>query len=74
MFSQVAIFTVATLAVFAAAKPSESGGINDSCNTGPVQCCMLLFTANFKMLIETRQLLPGRQLPRRTEESQPSRG
>ncbi|KAF9477852.1 hydrophobin [Pholiota conissans] len=37
MFSKLALFTVASMAIFAAAAPS--GGLENSCNTGPVQCC-----------------------------------
>ncbi|KAF8178041.1 hypothetical protein BJ912DRAFT_883951 [Pholiota molesta] len=37
MFSKLALFTVASMAIFAAAAPS--GGMENSCNTGPVQCC-----------------------------------
>ncbi|KAF8907040.1 type 1 hydrophobin [Gymnopilus junonius] len=36
MFSKVALFVAASMAVFVAAAPS---GINNSCNTGAVQCC-----------------------------------
>ncbi|KAF8799976.1 fungal hydrophobin [Phlegmacium glaucopus] len=38
MFSKLALFAVASMAVFVAAAPTE-GGIENSCNTGPVQCC-----------------------------------
>jgi hypothetical protein len=37
MFSKLAILAAASMAVFVAAAPQ--GGINNSCNTGPVQCC-----------------------------------
>ncbi|KAJ3493630.1 hypothetical protein NLJ89_g10971 [Agrocybe chaxingu] len=43
MFSKVALFTAATMAVFVAAAPAPQGGINNSCNTGPVQCCNSLY-------------------------------
>ncbi|PPQ68078.1 hypothetical protein CVT24_002942 [Panaeolus cyanescens] len=43
MFSKLAIFTAATMAVFVAAAPAPQDGINNSCNTGPVQCCNQLF-------------------------------
>jgi hypothetical protein len=36
MFSKLALFTAASMAVFVAAAPAN---IYDSCNTGPVQCC-----------------------------------
>lgn len=35
MFSKVALFVAATMAVFVTAAPSGAG----SCNTGPIQCC-----------------------------------
>ncbi|PPR01333.1 hypothetical protein CVT24_006335 [Panaeolus cyanescens] len=44
MFAKLALFTAATMAVFVAAAPAP-GGINNSCNTGPVQCCNQLFEA-----------------------------
>ncbi|CAA7263581.1 unnamed protein product [Cyclocybe aegerita] len=42
MFSKIALFTVAAMAAFVAASPApggSEGGIHNSCNTGPVQCC-----------------------------------
>ncbi|KIM37597.1 hypothetical protein M413DRAFT_258079 [Hebeloma cylindrosporum] len=44
MFSKVALFTVATMAIFAAAAPAPS--IENSCNTGPVQCCNQLMKSD----------------------------
>ncbi|KAF8154960.1 fungal hydrophobin-domain-containing protein [Crassisporium funariophilum] len=38
MFSKIALFAAASMAVFVAAAPTP-GGIQNSCNTGPVQCC-----------------------------------
>ncbi|KAF8187169.1 type 1 hydrophobin [Pholiota molesta] len=44
MFSKLAFFTVASMAIFAAAAPS--GGMENSCNTGPVQCCNSMQSAS----------------------------
>ncbi|KIM37624.1 hypothetical protein M413DRAFT_76973 [Hebeloma cylindrosporum] len=56
MFSKVALFTVATMAVFAAAAPAP-GGINNSCNTGPVQCCNQLLKSDDKQATLLASLL-----------------
>jgi len=49
MFSKVAILMTATMAALVVA-----GDINDSCNSGPVQCCMcpylLFFVSDFDNL------------------------
>jgi len=40
MFSKIALFAAACMAVFVAALPSPGGsGINNSCNGGQVYCC-----------------------------------
>ncbi|KAF8178033.1 hydrophobin-251, partial [Pholiota molesta] len=39
MFSKLAFFTAASMAVFVAAAPWAGDGVSGSCNTGPVQCC-----------------------------------
>ncbi|KDR72920.1 hypothetical protein GALMADRAFT_142629 [Galerina marginata CBS 339.88] len=42
MFSKIALFAAASMAVFVAAAPApggSEGGVYNSCNTGPVQCC-----------------------------------
>ncbi|KAF9043362.1 hydrophobin [Panaeolus papilionaceus] len=57
MFSKVALFTAATMAVFVAAAPSPQGGINNSCNTGPVQCCNSLFEAEDEHITDLAALL-----------------
>ncbi|KAF9532201.1 fungal hydrophobin-domain-containing protein [Crepidotus variabilis] len=44
MFSKLAIFVVATMTVFVSAGNSD--GINNSCNTGPIQCCNSIYEAN----------------------------
>ncbi|KAF8179230.1 hydrophobin-251 [Pholiota molesta] len=44
MFSKLAFFTVAAMAVFVVGSPD--GGISNSCNTGKVQCCNSLQQAN----------------------------
>ncbi|KIJ92755.1 hypothetical protein K443DRAFT_648166 [Laccaria amethystina LaAM-08-1] len=46
MFSKV-IFVAATLATFVAATPVPGGGdgINNSCNTGSLQCCNQTFSS-----------------------------
>ena len=41
MFSKLALLVAATMVIFVAAAPAD-GGINKSCNTGPVQCCRWL--------------------------------
>ena len=42
MFSKLALFAVASMAVFVAAAPADpSSVIENSCNSGPIQCCML---------------------------------
>ncbi|KAF9043361.1 fungal hydrophobin-domain-containing protein [Panaeolus papilionaceus] len=38
MFSKLAVLAAASMAVFVAAAPAAQG-INNSCNTGSVQCC-----------------------------------
>lgn len=47
MFSKLALFTAATMAVFVAA--SSDGGISNSCNTGEVQCCWYSTTTFFRL-------------------------
>ncbi|KAJ3517683.1 hypothetical protein NLJ89_g359 [Agrocybe chaxingu] len=46
MFSKLALFTAAAMAVFVAAAPA--GGIENSCNTGPVQCCNSVYEKESK--------------------------
>ncbi|KAH9475250.1 Fruiting body protein SC1 [Psilocybe cubensis] len=47
MFSKVAILAAASMAVFVAAAPTgSSGDIQDSCNTGAVQCCNQSFSSD----------------------------
>ncbi|CAA7263588.1 unnamed protein product [Cyclocybe aegerita] len=46
MFSKIALLTAAAMSVFVAASPApdgSEGGIHNSCNTGPVQCCNSLY-------------------------------
>ncbi|KAF8147855.1 hydrophobin [Crassisporium funariophilum] len=43
MFSKLALFAVATMAVLVAAAPTPS--IENSCNTGPAQCCNSMHSA-----------------------------
>ncbi|KDR72900.1 hypothetical protein GALMADRAFT_142612 [Galerina marginata CBS 339.88] len=44
MFSKVVLVAVASMAISVAAAPAPSdGGINNSCNTGPVQCCNAVY-------------------------------
>ncbi|KAF8159149.1 hydrophobin [Crassisporium funariophilum] len=43
MFSKLALFAVATMAVLVAAAPAPS--IENSCNTGPTQCCNSMHSA-----------------------------
>ena len=42
MFSKLALFAAASMAVFVVALPHPGGGgsTNNSCNGGTVQCCM----------------------------------
>ncbi|KAF8799956.1 hydrophobin-251 [Phlegmacium glaucopus] len=40
MYSKLALFAAASMAAFVAAVPTYSaGGIENSCNTGSIQCC-----------------------------------
>ncbi|KAF4622374.1 hypothetical protein D9613_009285 [Agrocybe pediades] len=45
MFSKVAVLFAASMAVFVAAAPAP-GGIENSCNSGPVQCCNSLMDSD----------------------------
>ena len=44
MFSKLALFATASMAIFVAAAPNGGGGISNSCNTGSIQCCMLFLS------------------------------
>jgi len=49
MFSKLALFAAASMAIFVAAAPTPDGGIKNSCNTGSVQCC----TCNLTLYLES---------------------
>ncbi|PPQ77825.1 hypothetical protein CVT25_015319 [Psilocybe cyanescens] len=48
MFSKIALFAAASMALLVAAAPTPggSGDMSNSCNTGPVQCCNQMFDSN----------------------------
>ncbi|KAF8184676.1 hydrophobin-251 [Pholiota molesta] len=54
MFFKLAMFTAASMAVFVAAAPS---GIQNSCNTGPVQCCNSVVSSNHPSVTDLWALL-----------------
>ncbi|KAF9533701.1 hydrophobin [Crepidotus variabilis] len=54
MFSKLAVVFVASIAAFVAAAP---GGINNSCNTGPVQCCNSLYKSDSSEVNVIKQLI-----------------
>ncbi|KAF9477839.1 hydrophobin [Pholiota conissans] len=53
MFSKLALFTAASMALFVAAAPA----IDNSCNTGPVQCCNSLTSSDGPVVSNLLSLL-----------------
>ncbi|KAF9531297.1 fungal hydrophobin-domain-containing protein [Crepidotus variabilis] len=57
MCSKLAIFVATTMAIFVAANPAGTDGINNSCNSGPVQCCNSVSEADSKQADFFKSLL-----------------
>ncbi|KAF9533684.1 hydrophobin [Crepidotus variabilis] len=59
MFSKLVVIFVASVASFVAAAP---GGISNSCDTGPVQCCDSLYKSDSAEFNVIKQLV-GANVP-----------